>query len=177
MTLERIVDLLMSRAKLGTWDGRILTPYFKMCRWIWSGGATIIFTRDVGYHSSGWWKNPDYERCYHLSLSFFDQSTLEPAPRDLKLTRQIISQVYGRNRKLLWCEPPYSPDGKRNQVWHYRLFCDTGWNPIKPRGEVYGRELTEAGWKSFSDVRAEWEQEERFIMEQFPVDSAPPRMP
>jgi hypothetical protein len=22
-------------------------------------------------------------------------------------------------------------------LWHYRLFCDFFWNPIKPRGEVY----------------------------------------
>lgn len=34
-----------------------------------------------------------------------------------------------------------------------------GWCPIKPRGEVYSRELTEAGYKSFSDVQAELERE------------------
>jgi hypothetical protein len=32
--------------------------------------CAIIFTRESGYHSGGWWKNPDYERCFHLSLRF-----------------------------------------------------------------------------------------------------------
>jgi hypothetical protein len=33
-----------------------------------------------------------------------------------------------------------------------RLFCDAGWQPIKPRGEVYSRHLTEKGWRTFSEI-------------------------
>src|SRR5262249_14385874 len=49
--------------------------------------------------------------------------------------------------------------GRKLDVWHYRLFCDPGWQPIKPRGEVYSRELTEAGWKSYSDLSEEHRKE------------------
>lgn len=147
-----------SAAKRGTWDGKELTPYFRLCRQVHHfAGCLSLFTRDVGYHSSGWWKNPDYERCYHLSLSFFDPITQEPRRRDQTVTMTFIKRLFGRDRRWLWCEPPYSDDGRRMDVWHYRLFCDAGWNPIKPRGEVYDKELTEAGWLSFSDARAAWE--------------------
>ena len=58
-------------AKNGTFDGMEMTDYFENCRWfVERYDCIIILTRDVGYHSSGWWKNPDYERCYHLSISF-----------------------------------------------------------------------------------------------------------
>ena len=30
--------------------------------------TSLIYTMDEGMHSIGWWKNPDYARCYHLSL-------------------------------------------------------------------------------------------------------------
>jgi hypothetical protein len=32
------------------------------------------------------------------------------------------------------------------------VFCDERWQPILPRGEVYSREFTEKGWKSFSEM-------------------------
>ena len=41
---------------------------------------------------------------------------------------------------------------KRAEVYHYRLFCDEGWQPIMPRGEVYSTQFTELGWKSFSEL-------------------------
>lgn len=47
---------------------------------------------------------------------------------------------------------PFSPDGKRCDVHHYRLFLAPDWRtPILPRKELYSREFTEAGWKSWSD--------------------------
>jgi len=58
------------------------------------------------------------------------------------------------DRRLLWIEPPYSPEGRRSDVHHYRLFCDEHWQPIKPRGEVYSTDFTEKGWKSFSELHA-----------------------
>lgn len=141
-------------AMLGVWDGRGLTAYFEQCRFQNTfRGITTIFTRDVGYHSSGWWKNPDYERCYHLSISFFDPATIAPMPQDKALANRLVKAFYTRYAKWVWCEPPYSESGKRQDVWHYRLFCDAGWQPIRPRGEVYSKELTEAGWHSFSDVQ------------------------
>ncbi len=122
------------------------SPYFESCRWWLERFECIaILTRDTGYHSCGWWKNPDYERCYHLSVSF-------PGGAKRKYIEYILKELFGYDRRLLWCEPPYSEAGKQAGVWHYRLFCDEGWQPIKPRGEVYGRDFTEAGWKSFSEL-------------------------
>lgn len=116
--------------------------------WIEELECLICFTRDTGHHSSGWWKNPDYERCYHLSISF-------PGGRNQKAIERLLDGLYGEHKRWAWVEPPYSDKGKAKEVWHYRLFCDEHWQPIKPRGEVYSKEFTEAGWKSYSEVQAE----------------------
>ena len=117
-------------------------------------GTVLIFTREEGYHSGGWWKNPDYERCFHLSLSFCDPETGVRAPFNSKLADDWIDLFFGDNKRLLWVEPPYSPEGKHAAVFHYRLFCNPAWQPMKPRGEVYNTHFTEAGWKSWSDLHA-----------------------
>lgn len=154
--LSRLLRTMRHAAFSSVWDGRGMTGYFRRCRHVQRDlGMVALFTRDVGYHTSGWWKNPDYERCFHLSLSFFDVESLERAPRNKLLTGLLLDGLYGRDKRLIWCEPPYSEDGKRADTWHYRLFCDEQWQPIQPRGEVYSRELTEAGWKSFSEVQAD----------------------
>ena len=49
-------------------------------------------------------------------------------------------------------ESPKGDDGKRNDVWHYRMFCDRQWQGIVPRKEVYTTEFTETCWKSFSEL-------------------------
>lgn len=116
-------------------------------------GTLLIFTRDAGMHSGGWWKNPDYERCWHLSLSFHDPITGESAPKNTKLTDEWLDAFYGDDQRYLWAESPYSLEGKRRGVWHYRLFCDPSWAPILPRGEVYSKEFTERGWMSFSELK------------------------
>lgn len=118
-------------------------------------GTRLIFTRDEGMHTGGWWKNPDYERCWHLSLSFVDVITGEAAPKDTRLTDEWLEVFYGDDTRYVWAEPPYSPQGKESAVWHYRVFCDPGWSPIIPRGEVYNRDFTERGWLSFSDLKNE----------------------
>ncbi len=153
-------------ANSGIWNGRDYTSYFGYCRGFHqSSGTLMILSRDQGHHTSGWWKNPDYERCYHLSLSFHDPVTREKIGRDKKLTREWIGLVFGKDQDKLWCEPPYSPEGKQDETWHYRLFCTPAWTPILPRGEVYGRELTEIGWKSYSDVQADLQEAEAAYLE------------
>ena len=121
-------------------------------------GMLFLFSRDEGMHTSGWWKNPDYERCLHLSLSFYETDDFgnpgNPRGKNSRLTEKYLHGFFPHNYRWLWCEPPVTNHGKRNGVWHYRLFCDAGWQPIKPRGEVYTREFTEAGWRSYSDVKA-----------------------
>lgn len=134
-------------ASICIWDGRSEIP--ESCSWLLEKyPATILFTRDVGYHSSGWWKNHDYERCWHLSISF-------RGGNEKKALRQIIENLFLPYERLLWVEPPYSNEGKKMDVWHYRLFCDENWQPLKPRGEVYNTNFTERGWKSFSELQYE----------------------
>lgn len=118
-------------------------------------GTRLIFTWDEGMHTSGWWKNPDYERCWHLSLSFRDPILGTELPKDAKLTAKWLEAFYGDNQRYVWAESPFSEHGKSVDVWHYRIFCDPSWLPIIPRGEVYSRELTEKGWLSFSDLQNE----------------------
>lgn len=153
-----LADLIQSHvqsALKGQWDGRGITPYFESCRRRSPfRGMVTLFTRDYGHHTSGWWKNPDYERCYHLSVSFFDPLSQEPRPAENDTVQKLVHGLFGVHRRWLWVEPPYSDEGKRMGVTHYRLFCDEAWQPLKPRGEVYSRELTEAGWLSYSDVQS-----------------------
>lgn len=141
----------------GFYNGVVTTMdhgYFDHCTALHvATGTVLIFTRDIGMHASGWWKNPDYERCWHLSLSFRDPLTGQPIPHDHRLAAKWMEAFYGEDRRYIWAEPPYSPIGKNAEVWHYRVFCDPAWQPIVPRGEVYTREFTERGWKSFSDLQ------------------------
>lgn len=147
-------------AELGTWDGRrnpVADPYFRRCvRDDGPTGTRLIFTRDIGHHSSGWFKNPDYERCYHLSISTWDAPTGQPVNHlDGGMAMRWVEAIYGDNVRLAWREPAASAAGRERDVVHWRLFCDPHWQPIKPRGEVYSLDFTELGWKTYSQVRAE----------------------
>jgi hypothetical protein len=152
--IETLVNRMKRQAASGLFDGRVPSPYLARCHHTHMLGISATYSRDVGYHTSGWWKNPDYERCRHLSLAFFEPESMQfTGQKNDPLTRLMVDAIFGVDRRWLWCEPPYSDEGKRKCVWHYRLFCDQGWQPICPRGEVYGRELIEAGWLSYSDVQ------------------------
>lgn len=127
--------------------------YFESCRGIHAiTGTGMIFTKDIGHHSCGWFKNPDYEQCYHLSLSFRDVETGSIRTQDQDLAKLWCKMFYQDAIKYLWAEPPTSDQGKYFDVWHYRVFCNQAWEPILPRKEVYTTDFTELGWKSFSDL-------------------------
>lgn len=118
-------------------------------------GSILIFTRDIGHHTGGMFRNPDYERCYHLSISFRDLGG-KPIPYDKKTARMWVEAFFRpEDLKKLWIESPKTPEGKSNDVWHYRLFCDEHWQGILPRKEVYSEEFTEVDWKSFSEIHGE----------------------
>ncbi len=149
------------RAMTGLYDGTAhSSAYLNYCTHVHpTSGTNLIFTRDAEQHFGGWLKNPQFERCWHLSLSFFDPEASECAPKNRKLTLEWIEQFFGLNASKLWAEPPYSPQGRARDVWHYRLFCDEHWQPILPRGEVYSTRFTEIGWKSFSELQ--WLKEKK----------------
>lgn len=132
--------------------------YINSC-WRYHAGTqcATIFTRESGYHSGGWWKNPDYERCFHLSLRFLAFEKGEPysLPFNTVLARKWVEAFFGDDAHLTWHEGPYTDIGKAEGVHHYRLFCDLSWQPFKPRGEVYSKDWTPAGWQSFSDLHGQ----------------------
>lgn len=150
-------------SKYGTYSGFLQSAedarYMRRCTHVdLARGLQCIFTRSSGMHSCGWWKNSDYERCEHLSISFFEPTSSlaigvpKRLPYDRQRGAQIAKEFFRENVRLLWVEPPYSETGKLLDVYHYRLFCDPSWAPILPRGEVYNRENTPAEWRSWSDV-------------------------
>lgn len=155
-TKENVVAFLKRKMLTGTYNG-VLTLgnriYVDDCKATYPDGSILLLTRDTGHHSSGWWKNPDYERCVHLSLSFRDPVTGEYRPKDKALSAEWVELVFGPTKNLVWAEPPYGPEGKQADVWHYRVFyCENWLAPILPRGEVYDKTWTPAGWLSYSDV-------------------------
>lgn len=182
MTPE-VVGLIRQRAISGITTGRDRKPderaYLSRCtHFHWHTGTVVMFTSDTGHHSSGWMKNPDYERCWHLSLSFrqpFPERTGEALasvthlgrlmrslgqhipnlPFDYRLGRAWVDAIYGETKRFAWEEGPFSSQGKELDVRHFRIFCDPRWVPILPRGEVYSRDFTEKGWRSWSEVQGE----------------------
>lgn len=179
---ESVIATILQRARSGVTTGRVQHPvevaYVRRCsHFHWQSGTVIMFTRDTGHHSGGWFKSPDYERCRHLSLSFrvpypgrdptelglvhnlgvlmrATGSYVPLRPFDAASAAAWVKLILGEDRRFAWEEGPFTPEGKELGVRHYRVFCDRNWEPILPRGEVYSRELTEKGWKSFSDVGA-----------------------
>lgn len=162
--MAAVASELRRRAKHGLFDGRESPEgwrYIRHCRVEDNTtGTRLIFTRDAGHHTSGWLKNPDYERCWHLSTSPIPSLILLPGQQQLaELDRGMraawVKAFFGEDLRYLWSESPKTPEGKRNDVWHWRLFCDEHWVPLLPRKEVYSREFTEEGWRSASQVLAE----------------------
>lgn len=157
--LDQLVQFATFRASLGLNDGRMSNQtmaLMRACSHLYSitpeTSARLIYTRDIGHHTAGWWKNPDYERCLHLSISFCVNPTDEPMPFHKKMAEVIARSFWSDHVAKAWVEMPYTDEGKRVDVRHYRLFCDPAWNPILPRGEVYSRRNTPADWRSFSEV-------------------------
>jgi hypothetical protein len=157
---EQLMCFLKHRASLGTYSGHG-TPadraYLRNCSVVTTGGDSLTYSHDSGMHSSGWWKNPDYEHCLHLSICYRDpESGLHTGHQDRKRSNAWCELFYQGMTQLIWAEPPFSDDGKRLAVWHYRVFTDaTFMVPLLPRGEVYSKQFTELGWQSWSDVHAE----------------------
>ena len=147
---QLLIPALMNvrnNARLGSFDGTENTSGYLLSNryWLEKYECLIIFCKDVNMHGCGWFKNPDYDQCYHLSISF-------PGGVNVKHRDEIVGALFGADKHKLWIEPPVSAEGKMADVWHYRLFCDKNWQPIIPRGEVYSTEFTEKGWKSFSEL-------------------------
>lgn len=110
-TFQRIVKT----AKNGIFGGTSVTmDYLDKCRWFLERyDCIIIFTRDEGAHTCGWWKNPDYERCYHLSISFPGGWNRKKRNTYLTVSSDITSVCCGANLRIqkMGSELEYSTTG------------------------------------------------------------------
>lgn len=157
--LERHASRMRKVAAAGEFTGyerELNSPYFTSCkRAVY--GTSLIFTRDSGHHTSGWMKNPLYERCLHLSMAPAPRQIWTPETPDLdrKLRNGWLTAFFHADLRYVWAESPKTPQGRQIGVWHWRLFCNEAWEPILPVGEVYSTDFTEKGWKTASEVGAE----------------------
>lgn len=157
--MARIAGSMTNFAKCWEFDGMASPENMRMVemsrRVHQQSGAVVMFSRDSGHHTSGWMKNPDYERCLHLSLSPIPGAIVIPGrtiEMDERISRMWCEAFFRDDVRLAWRESAKSKMGKAVQVVHWRVFCNEHWEPIHPRGEVYSTELTEKGWKSASEV-------------------------
>ncbi len=118
----------------------------------------LLLSRDRMHHSVGWWRNAEYEYCWHLSLSARDRLAYRAAEagrapgRDLSYEELPTSEVrywarliFGEHVDKLWNEPGGTDprltvtERRRNAlIWHLRLFLDPETKePFIPTGEVY----------------------------------------
>jgi len=160
--MAAVAQQMRAVAATGVMRGRLtldVRRYIRKCTRVHSiTGTNLIFTRDTEHHTSGWMRNPQFERCLHLSLSPSQSPIFVPGMvRDLdKITRALwLRAFFGDDLKCAWAESPKTREGIAASVWHWRVFCDKAWNPILPIGEVYSSELTEKGWRSASQVLEE----------------------
>ena len=108
---------------------------------------SLIASHDQGTHASGWWRNSDYDRCWHLSLVAIEKPSplVDGTYADLPgLDLRAWSRaVFGEHLTKAWIEPPASKlDPHRTApaspyTTHVRVFLDQAGHPIQPEGEVY----------------------------------------
>lgn len=139
------------------WDGRVLT--MAACRAVRQVPAAtdpelrtnLLLTLDKGYHASGWWRNAEYDTCWHLSLSWPTpdgraMSYLDMPRAEVDFWARLF---FGEFARWVWHEPGGADVPGRSMahrqahkpINHLRLFLDRHTHrPILPTGEVY--ELT-----------------------------------
>lgn len=120
----------------------------------------LQLSRDRMHHSVGWWRNAEYEYCWHLSISARTlevehaaraRIVLPNMERDSMVALPAGEETYwGRlffadHAEKVWHEPGgtdprLSPVEKRrySNIVHLRLFLDPEtFEPFIPKGEVY----------------------------------------
>jgi hypothetical protein len=144
----------------GVYNGVVDDPgmrtYLERCRAYHRPTGTVLsYRRDVGAPTAGGLTPPEYESCAHLSLWYGNPTTGQSRPHDHGLSRLWAEAFFHEHCRWLWVEPPGSAEGKRREVYHYRLLVDMFGIPLLPRTEGYRRDVTEAGWKSWSELYAD----------------------
>lgn len=82
-------------------------------------GMRFMYTRDA----------IDGQCSLHLCLSFRRVPYAEPADFDHRLARRVAPYFFAPDEKSIVVYPPENAEGKRWNVWHYRLFTTQDWKP------------------------------------------------
>lgn len=110
--------------------------------------TNLLLTFDKGYHASGWWRNAEYDTCWHLSLSWPTPGHPGPSYEELPDAEiDFWARLFFRDRhRWVWHEPggadvpgrPHPDKLAHKNIVHLRLFVDRrSMVPILPTGEVY----------------------------------------
>jgi hypothetical protein len=112
-------------------------------------GIRLLLSKDRMHHSVGWWRNAEYEYCWHLSVSAWDRDRLgrfaEPEDIPVAEERYWTHAFFPVHFNKLWHEPGgtdprLTPREKmrHRHFSHLRLFLDPEtFQPFIPQGEVY----------------------------------------
>lgn len=116
----------------------------------------LLLSRDRSHHASGWWRNAEWEYCWHLSIS--SRPAVEARMARVGLAENVgyvdlprDEEVYwgrlffGEYASMVWHEPggtdPRLTQEERHRnkaIAHLRVFLDPEtFEPFIPSGEVY----------------------------------------
>lgn len=119
---------------------------------------SIRFTRDRMHHSVGWWRNAEYEFCFHLSLSARPAAAVRAAYAGIQVPGGVPFEELPKPEEDYWgrlffhdhadkvwhepggTDPRLTPEEARRHrhISHLRLFLDPEtFEPFLPAGEVY----------------------------------------
>jgi hypothetical protein len=96
-------------------------------------------------------------RVIHLSLSFIvpgsrpHEGLGQPRKRDALLSHEWARLVFRHRLAWVWVQRSVTELGRRKGVWHYKLFCDERWLPVKT--EELPAAMREYAWLPFSEVQ------------------------
>lgn len=118
--------------------------------------TSLLFSRDRMHHSVGWWRNAEYEYCYHLSMTCWSMSDykrglltgVEPDPVEIPAEeiRFWSLLIFGpKFVTMAWHEPGGTDPRltprearRRRHMQHLRVFMNPlTFQPFIPKGEVY----------------------------------------
>jgi hypothetical protein len=159
-----IVNLLFARTKKGWYTGDTRSLMLYGGRWAGPSRSnprelaiSLLLSRDRMHHSVGWWRNAEYEYCWHLSLScctMADFKRVELAggslvPVSIEMPdeekRYWSHLIFGEHVNKAWHEPGGTDPRltreeklQRRYMFHLRVFLNPlTFRPFIPQGEVY----------------------------------------
>jgi len=163
---RKLVGIMRRQALAGWYTGTPETAAAHIARLVVPGviepelAVSLSFSRDRMHHAVGWWRNAEYEYCWHLSVACkvfegggqreWADVPFEHFPHDE--LRYWATAFYGKDIDKTWTEPG-GTDPRLTSVekrihatmWHVRLFLHPEilnpqgepFHPFIPEGEVY----------------------------------------